>query len=400
MFSQGSTTARKSSIYGLVGLTWGVMIVAAIPCNGQEAAAQPAKSASENSAEKGAEKPVEKPVEKPAEKPAAQPEKAEPAAAQPGDKPADKPAAAPSVPLTGVTFIKPEPKTPEEKVEPSADELAVQAAIKGFADAFNAHDAKAVAAHFTDLAELENQVGHVTRGNSHIHDLFAKLFTDNPKVNLHLEIHTIRFLSSGLAVEEGFSTMTGGGAEGEHSAPHIDRYTITHVKHDGAWLVASARDWPPPPPTAEQQLQQLAWLVGEWVDENSSTTVHTKYHWSKDNRYLMSRYEVKREGQPPVEGLQRIGWDPEARQLRSWTFDSVGGFNQGLWSRSGNRWVIKMTGVMADGQLRSSTNVLTRLSDDHATYQVRDRVVGGELQPDREPVPIVRKPPEPMFPKK
>ncbi|MDB5339049.1 MAG: hypothetical protein JWN70_4668 [Planctomycetaceae bacterium] len=381
MVSKGSTTPRKTAIYRLVGLTWGVMFVAALPCSAQETTvAKPVKNV------------PEKTVEKPAVKTEAKPGKTE--------KTEAKPAATPSVPLTGVTFVKHATKEGEEKVEPTADELAVQDAIKGFADAFNAHDAKVVAARFTELAELENGAGHVTRGNTHILEAFTKLFTEHPKVNLHLEIHSIRFLSSGLAVEEGFSTMTGGGAEGEHSAPHVDRYTITHVKQEGAWLVASARDWPAPPPTAEQQLQQLAWLIGDWVDENSSTTVHTNYHWSKDNRYLMSRYEVKREGQPPVEGLQRIGWDPEARQLRSWTFDSLGGHSQGLWSRHDNRWIVKLTGVMADGQVRSSTNVLTRLSDDHATYQSRDRTIGSELLPDHEPVPIVRKAPEPMFPKK
>lgn len=382
MVSKGSTAPRKTLVYGLASLTWGVMLLAALPCTGQEKPAQPVKNA-----------PEKKAVETPAVKTEAKPEQTEKVAA----KPTEKAATTPAEPLPGVTFLKPVTADPEKKTEPTADELAVQDAIKAFADAFNAHDAKAVAACFTDLAELENQAGHVTRGNAPIHDLFAKLFTEHPKVKLHLEIQSIRFLSSGLAVEEGFSTMTGGGAEGENSAPHVDRYTITHVKQDGAWLVASARDWPPPPPTAAQQLQQLAWLVGDWVDENSTTTVHTNYHWSKDNRYLMSRYFVQREGRPPVEGLQRIGWDPEARQLRSWTFDSVGGFTQGLWSRAENVWVIKITGVTGDGQIRSATNVLTRLSDDHATYQSRDRVIGGVLQPDNAPVPIVRKAPEPML---
>ncbi len=378
MVGQGRV-APRTSIGGLACFIWGVMMLAAIPGNGQEAAAKPEEKVSE----KAAEKPEAKPEAKPEEKPEAKPE--------------EKPAEAAPAPLVGVTFLKPEVKDPAEKVEPTADELAVQEAIKGFADAFNAHDAKAVAATFSSHAELENQAGHVTRGNATIHEVFGKLFTDHPKVKLHLEIHSIRFLSSGLAVEEGFSTMSGGGADGEHSAPQVDRYTITHVKHDGAWLVASARDWPAPPATAEQQLQQLAWLIGDWVDENSATTVHTSYHWSKDNRYLLSRYSVSRDGKPPVEGLQRIGWDPQARQLRSWTFDSVGGFSQGLWSRAGDQWVIKLTGVMGDGQIRSATNVMTRLSDDHATYQSRDRVVGGALLPDLEAVPIVRKPPEPKL---
>ena len=341
-----------------------------------------------------AEDKAEKAVEKPAAKVEATTETVEKVAAKPSDASTSKVA----TPMPGVTFVKPESKDPSQKaVDPTADELAVQEAIKGFADAFNAHDAKAVAAHFTDLAELENQVGHVTRGNPQILEMFTKLFTDQPEVKIHLEIQSIRFLSSSLAIEDGFSTMTGMTHDKVALAPQVDRYTITHIKQDGAWLVASARDWPPPPPTAAEQLQQLAWLVGDWVDENSSTAVHTNYHWSKDGRYLMSRYSVHRPGKEPFEGLQRIGWDPEARQLRSWTFDSIGGFSQALWSRAGDQWVMKTTGVMANGQIRSSTTILTRLSKDHVMYQSRDRVVGGELQPDLEPIPIVRKAPEPML---
>jgi uncharacterized protein (TIGR02246 family) len=336
-----------------------------------------------------AEDKAEKATEKPAAKSEATTETVEKVAAKPSDGATAKSA----TPLPGVTFVKPESKEGSQKAdEPTEDELAVQAAIKGFADAFNAQDAKAVAAHFTDRAELENQVGHVTTGNPQILELFTKLFTDQPEVKIHLEIQSIRFLSSGLAIEEGFSTMTGMTHDKQPLAPHVDRYTITHVKQDGNWLVASARDWPPPPPTAAEQLQQLA-----WVDENSTSTVHTNYHWSKDGRYLMSRYSVQRPGKELVEGLQRIGWDPEARQLRSWTFDSIGGFSQALWSRNGDQWVMKTTGVMADGQIRSSTTILTRLSKDHAMYQSRDRVVGGEVQPDLEPIPIVRKAPEPMI---
>lgn len=374
MVGKGSTTPRTKSYYRWVGLTWGIMSVAALPCFAEDKA--------------------EKAVEKPAAKSEAAAESVEKVAA----KPSEGSTAKPSTPLPGVTFVKPEPKDQSEKVaEPTADEVAVKDAIKAFADAFNAHDAKAVAALFTDLAELENQVGHVTRGNPQILGLFTKLFADQPEVKIHLEIQSIRFLSSGLAIEEGFSTMTGMTHDKQPLDPHVDRYTITHVKQDGNWLVASARDWPPPPPTGAEQLQQLAWLVGDWVDENSSTTVHTNYHWSKDGRYLMSRYSVQRPGKEPFEGLQRIGWDPEARQLRSWTFDSIGGFSGALWSRSGDQWIMKTTGVMANGQIRSSTTILTRLSKDHATYQSRDRVVGGVVEPDLEPIPIVRKAPAPML---
>ena len=46
-------------------------------------------------------------------------------------------------------------------------------------------------------------------------------------------------------------------------------------------------------------------------------------------------------------GTQRIGWDPVAGQFRSWDFDSQGGYSEGLWSRDGDRWIIKMSACCA-----------------------------------------------------
>ena len=60
-----------------------------------------------------------------------------------------------------------------------------------------------------------------------------------------------------------------------------------------------------------------------------------------------------------MKGSQRIGWDPSAKRLRSWVFDSEGGFGEGVWSKSGNQWIAKMTGVTSDGKTASSTNVIT-----------------------------------------
>lgn len=34
-----------------------------------------------------------------------------------------------------------------------------------------------------------------------------------------------------------------------------------------------------------------------------------------------------------LEGTQVIGWDPAAGTIRSWMFDSDGGFGEGTWSK-------------------------------------------------------------------
>src|SRR5262249_52669870 len=74
----------------------------------------------------------------------------------------------------------------ENKTRPttdrSADEAAIRANIDAFVKAYNAGDAKAVAALFTPDAQAEDKDGGVTEGRDAIQQVFADLFAENPKL--------------------------------------------------------------------------------------------------------------------------------------------------------------------------------------------------------------------------
>ena len=106
------------------------------------------------------------------------------------------------------------------------------------------------------------------------------------------------------------------------------------------------------------RLKPLAWLVGDWVDEGSDAVVQIACKWSDDTNYLLVDFNAKIQGKPALKSSQRIGWDPLTQKVKSWVFDSDGGHGEGLWSQVENRWVIKSTAVMPDGQ--------TGLRDDRA----------------------------------
>ena len=57
-----------------------------------------------------------------------------------------------------------------------------------------------------------------------------------------------------LAVEVGSTEESYGPGE----PPELDRYTVLHVKRDGKWRMALARDEEGPPPTAHERLRPLA----------------------------------------------------------------------------------------------------------------------------------------------
>ena len=91
-----------------------------------------------------------------------------------------------------------------------------------------------------------------------------------------------------------------------------------------------------------------------------------------------------------MSGMQIVGWDPAAKQIRSWVFDSDGGFGEGLWNKKDNRWYIQSTGTSPDGSKSSFVNIITYVDDNTFTWQSVNRVAGGEILPNVDEVVVVR----------
>jgi uncharacterized protein (TIGR02246 family) len=273
----------------------------------------------------------------------------------------------------------------------SADETAIRHVVDAFTKAYDAGDSKTIAALFTPEAEIVSQDGTIEQGRDAIESAFADEFKQYPKARIKVDIQSIRFVSPTLAIEEGTSVVTHDfGGPSEHT-----RYEVVHTKQSGAWQMASARDLPDEAATAEEQLDQLKWLIGDWVDEDPDDLVQTSYRWSVNHHFILCDFTVDLSGQPAMTGTQRIGWDPLSKTIRSWAFDSEGGFTEGIWSHEGNQWIIKTTGVTNDGKSASATNYLTRLHKHRLTWESRDRFIGGEKTDDIGPIAIARQPPTP-----
>jgi uncharacterized protein (TIGR02246 family) len=272
----------------------------------------------------------------------------------------------------------------------SADEAAIRANVAAFVRAYNAGDAKAVAALFTPDGLIMDKEGNTSEGREAIAQTFADLFAEAPEKTLEVFISSIQFIGSDLAVEVGTTKETP--APGE--TPEYDRYTVLHVKRDGKWQMALARDAEGEPPTNHERLRPLGWLVGEWVDDGGSVVVVSSCRWSEDGNFLLQDFKLKVEGRDVMNVTQRIGWDPLAKRIRSWVFDSEGGYGESVWARNGDAWIIKATGVRTDGTTASATNVLTPAGTDAYVWRSTDRVIGDEMAQPIE-VKVIRKPPQP-----
>jgi hypothetical protein len=76
--------------------------------------------------------------------------------------------------------------------------------------------------------------------------------------------------------------------------------------------------------------------------------------------------------------------------IRSWTFDSEGGFGSGLWFRDGNRWLVNTSFTLANGERASAINVITYGDEHTLSWQSANREIAGELQPNIPEVAVVR----------
>jgi hypothetical protein len=146
---------------------------------------------------------------------------------------------------------------------------------------------------------------------------------------------------------------------------------------------------------SENSLKELAWMVGDWIDDDENATIESSVKWSKNDAFLIRSFRVSNLMAEPLSGMQVIAWDPAEKRIRSWTYDSRGGFGEESWSRSRDRWSIRTRFTLPDGRRASAVQVMTRVDDDAFRWKVTSRVIDGSLQPDIDEVTVIRKPAEP-----
>jgi uncharacterized protein (TIGR02246 family) len=271
----------------------------------------------------------------------------------------------------------------EKAASPETTAITNQAAE--YEKAYNAGDAKALARFFTEDVEYTDENGQFTQGRSDIEDLLKTTFAQNKGAKLDLQVDSVRPLAPDVIEEKGTTTVTSSDGDKQSSG-----YTAIHVKKDGEWLISRLYEFQIPDPTAGQQLGELAWMVGTWKDKGGGSVVETKADWARGNNFLTRTFKVSQGDDVTLEGWQIIGWDPIEKRIRSWIFDSDGGYGQAFWTRDGNRWLLKETRVSADGSESSSEQTLTYIDPDHCTFESLNRTLDGDPQPNIDKIEIDR----------
>ncbi|MFN7768442.1 MAG: YybH family protein [Planctomycetaceae bacterium] len=272
------------------------------------------------------------------------------------------------------------------------DEALLNMAVE-FDKAYNARDAKSLAEMFSPDAQMIDADGTTVQGREDILKAFEDIFANEPEGLIETEVTDLRYLGPAVAIETGRTVLI----PAPDQPAVVNEYTAVHMKSkEGKWLMTMARDTPTEVNDQTENLIPLSFLIGDWVDESADAVVKTTYDWSDGDKFIVGKFSVQLQGEEAFSGTQRIGWDPLARKVRSWVFDSNGGFQEGLWTNVEDQWLVNYRGVSGEGEVTSGTSVMTMLDINRWSWQSRDRIVGNEVLEDTPEVLVVRKAPPPV----
>ncbi len=267
-----------------------------------------------------------------------------------------------------------------------ADRAAIEKLTTEMTQAFDKRDAAAIAAHWTEEGEFIRNDGEPISGRAEIQQGYADYFkTLKGKAKLEIEVDDLHFPSADTAVSE--VTLRLKDEAGEVVASSW-RNTLL-VREGGQWKVAVVREWDRDS-GYDTNLQELEWLIGTWQANDKEGEVTTVYEWDENKAFIRGKYTVKEGGKVVKSGLQMIGKDNAEGTIRSWVFQSDGGFGGGVWTREGKTWSVDVYGVTSDGSELTATSIYVHVNPNTYTWQGVDQAIDDEPIPDTQPIKVTR----------
>jgi hypothetical protein len=151
------------------------------------------------------------------------------------------------------------------------------------------------------------------------------------------------------------------------------------------------RNAPYVPPSNHEHLRVLEWVVGNWSAESETGEAENlSLSWTEGQNFIVGTFKQTVKGVSVGEATHWVGWDPRTKRIRSWIFDTAGGFGEGEWIKEGDKWVVKTTSVHQDGKPASMTIHLGRGDADTIRLQVTNRNVNGDTLPDTKDLKLKR----------
>lgn len=255
---------------------------------------------------------------------------------------------------------------------------AIRAAATAYVDALEQGKKDALVAAWTPDGDYIDAAGRSFKARDLIASEFSKP-SGAKREAVKATIDGIRLITSDVAIEDGH--LQHPGAPGER--PIRSRYTAVWVKHDSRWLLDSLREAVLPRPTANSRMMELKWLLGDFAGHSlDGTRMIVSGALTSDGNYLLREFFVTLPDGTRRRSSQRIGWDPLTGGFKSWTFNSNGGYGEGVWKRQGDVWIVNNSGVTADGRRASVTTIYSKIDEDGMVVASVGAMIEDKSEPD------------------
>jgi uncharacterized protein (TIGR02246 family) len=287
--------------------------------------------------------------------------------------------------VLGGCFTAAQDKTAKDPKHES-DTLAIDKLTKDMIQAFDKRDAAAMAANWTAEGEFIRNDTEPVRGRAKIDTGYMEFFKAlKGKPKLEIQSDAVRFPSQDTAVTEATVRLKNDKGELVASA----RQDTVLVRESGQWKVAIVREWDRDI-GLDVNLKELEWLIGTWQAVTKDRQVTMTYEWDENQAFIRGKYAVK-EGTKVIEsGAEIIGKDNAEGVIRSWIFQSDGGFGGGAWARNGKKWSLDVHGVSADGRKLTATILYIPVDPNTVTWQGVNQALDSVPVADTPPIKVTK----------
>jgi uncharacterized protein (TIGR02246 family) len=263
-----------------------------------------------------------------------------------------------------------------EDAKSNADDiLAIKQAATAYSAAFEKGDINGLLSHWSPDAEYIDESGKMTQGHDAIAAMIRKNLENLKGYKLKLEGKGLRFVTADVAMVDGKATLIS--PEGKED---VTPFAAVWIKNNGNWRVRSLRDLgdddAKEPATATDHLKLLEPLLGDWVSTDNGKKVQVHCGWTLNKNFVLAQYTIKSDKEETTTA-QHFGWDPVNQRIRSWYFDSTGGFGEATCTEAGDGLVLEASGVLPDGRVGAAVNHLHFVDEKSFAYQSRNRTVDG-----------------------
>lgn len=145
------------------------------------------------------------------------------------------------------------------------------------------------------------------------------------------------------------------------------------------------------PPAGTDQLEQLDWIIGNWVWEwNTDREVpgiaqsgeqiagEMRCEWDLNRHAIDMRLSLTKAGQTVWAAHTLIGWDPVKKCVISRSFDSNGGHGSGTVVQQNDSWLFKTSGVNAQGNELVNAMLFSDIQPEGFSLQGTNRPEDGD----------------------